>query len=190
MIFSLLKIHTQHSKKPSPLPAGAFCFPKQGNGKGSARCAEGRCSAWRCCQVRGIFSHVREYPPLNPPREREGSCPSTPHIGRSALEELRGLRIAQPLAALLPYGCGIPLAGNRVLCTWLRHESSAIRCRYQPRPTPWGASDGSTAADCLWGRHCCARRGWDCCFSISTVFFSVNGPQLMEIRAGQLRDLA
>ena len=26
MIFSLLKIHTQHSKKPSPLPAGAFCF--------------------------------------------------------------------------------------------------------------------------------------------------------------------
>ena len=170
MIFSLLKIHTQHSKKPSPIPAGAFCFPKQGNGEGSARCAEGRCSAWRCCQVRGIFSHVREYP-LGPPREREGSCPSTPHIGRSALEELRGLR-------------------NRVRCTWLRHESSAIRCRYQPRPTPWGASDGSTAADCLRGRLCCARRGWDCCFSISIVFFSVNGLQLMEIRAGQLRDLA
>ena len=30
--------------------------------------------------------------------------------------------VAQPLAALLPYGCGIPLAGNQVRCTWLRHE--------------------------------------------------------------------
>jgi len=66
----------------------------------------------------------------------------------------------------------------------------SFRHHSQPRPTPWGASDGSTAADCLRGRLCCARRGWDCCFSISTVFFSVNGLQLMEIRTGQLRDLA
>ena len=171
MIFSLLKIHTQHSKKPSPIPAGAFCFPKQGNGEDSARCAEGRCSAWRCTDKGGYSLSRKRVSPLNPERKDEGSCPSTPHIGRSALEELRGLR-------------------NRVRCTWLRHESSAIRCRYQPRPTPWGASDDSTAADCLRGRHCRARRGWDCCFSISTVFFSVNGPQLMEIRTGQLRDLA
>ena len=30
----------------------------------------------------------------------------TPHIGSFYLEELHALRIAQPLAALLPYGCG------------------------------------------------------------------------------------
>ena len=71
---------------------------------------------------RGPFSHVREWPPLDPPRERKGPCPLTPHIGSFYLEELHALRIAQPLAALLPYGCGIPLAGNRVRCTWLRHE--------------------------------------------------------------------
>ena len=29
-------------------------------------------------------------------------------------------------------------------------------------------------------RHCCARRGWDRCFSISTAFFSVSCPQLLE----------
>ena len=35
-----------------------------------------------------------------------------------------------------------------VRCTWLRHGSSVSRYRQQPRPTPWGASDGSPAADC------------------------------------------
>ena len=110
--------------------------------------------------------------PLNPREKGRGVLPLDPaYIDSLLLEELQ----------CLP---------NQVRCTWLRHESSAICCRYQPRPTPWGASDGSTAADCLRGRHCCARRRWDCCFPISTVFFSVNGPQLMEIRAGQLRDLA
>ena len=52
---------------------------------------------------RGPFSHVREWPPLDPPRERKGPCPLTPHIGSQALEELRSLRIA-------------------LRCTWLRHE--------------------------------------------------------------------
>ena len=37
----------------------------------------------------------------------------------------------------------------QVRCTWLRHESSANRNCSQPRPTPWGASDGGSAADCL-----------------------------------------
>ena len=41
---------------------------------------------------RGPFSHVREWPPLNPPREREGPSPSTPHIGSLDLEELHALR--------------------------------------------------------------------------------------------------
>ena len=52
---------------------------------------------------RGPFSHVREWPPLDPPRERKGPCPLTPHIGSFYLEELHALR-------------------NRVRCTWLRHE--------------------------------------------------------------------
>ena len=52
--------------------------------------------------------------------------PSTPDIAGLELEELHALRIAQPLAALLPYGCGIPLAGNQVRCTWLRHESLRV----------------------------------------------------------------
>ena len=71
---------------------------------------------------RGPFSHVREWPPLTPKRTR-GELPSPPDIAGLRLEELHALRIAQPLAALLPYGCGIPLAGNQVRCTWLRHES-------------------------------------------------------------------
>ena len=46
-----------------------------------------------------------------------------------------------------------------VRCTWLRHGSSASRYRQQPRPTPWGASDGGSAADCgAYRRHCFARR--------------------------------
>ena len=40
---------------------------------------------------------------------------------------------------------------------------SAIRCRYQPRPTPWGASDGSTAADCLRERDALAGPGRGSC---------------------------
>ena len=44
------------------------------------------------CESRGPFSHVREWPPLNPPRERKGPCPLTPHIGSLDLEELHALR--------------------------------------------------------------------------------------------------
>ena len=175
VIFSLLKIHTQHSKKPSPLPAGAFCFLffffAQVQRKLRHWC-RGESSAWRCTDKGGYSLSRKRVSPLNPREKGRGVLPLDPaYIDSLLLEELQ----------CLP---------NQVRCTWLRHESSAICCRYQPRPTPWGASDGSTAADCLRGRHCCARRRWDCCFSISTVFFSVNGPQLMEIRAGQLRDLA
>ena len=59
----------------------------------------------------------------------------TPDIAGLELEELHALRIAQPLAALLPYGCGIPLAGNQVRCTWLRHEPLRIVTVLQPRLT-------------------------------------------------------
>nr|DAZ22920.1 MAG TPA: hypothetical protein [Caudoviricetes sp.] len=50
---------------------------------------------------------MREWPPLDPPRERKGPCPLTPHIGSFYLEELHALR-------------------NQVRCTWLRHEPLRI----------------------------------------------------------------
>ena len=55
-------------------------------------------------KVRGIFSHVREYPPCTPKR-MQGVLPLDPaYIGSLWLEELHVLR-------------------NRARCTWLRHES-------------------------------------------------------------------
>ena len=76
--------------------------------------------------VKGGILFSKRIPPLYPPEKDEGRTPSTPDIAGLQLEELRSLRIAQPLAALLPYGCGIPLAGNQVRCTWLRHESLRV----------------------------------------------------------------
>ena len=56
-----------------------------------------RAGGWRAAPValhgkRGPFSHVREWPPLDPPRERKGPCPLTPHIGSLNLEGLHALR--------------------------------------------------------------------------------------------------
>ena len=118
-----------------------FPCAAQGNGKG------------------GLFSFLgKRIAPLTPPRERKGPCPLTPHIGSLDLEELLSLRIAQPLAALLPYGCGIPLAGNRVRCTWLRHESLRVvtnRNRAFYREARVTFAWRRTACGM---RHCCARR--------------------------------
>ena len=69
------------------------------------------------------YSLSEENIPFESPRRKVRGDPLVPRIAGLRLEELLGLRIAQPLAALLPYGCGIPLAGNRVRRTWLRHES-------------------------------------------------------------------
>lgn len=57
------------------------------------------------------YSLSKENAPFGTPRERRGVFPSTPDIAGLELEGLHTLRIAQPLAALLPYGCGVPLAG-------------------------------------------------------------------------------
>ena len=38
------------------------------------------------CGQRGPFSHVREWPPLDPPREREGSPPRPPTLAVSILK--------------------------------------------------------------------------------------------------------
>ena len=75
-----------------------------------------------------ILFHEREYPPLNPPRERFRLAVSglnnlyafgmqLPARGVAALgvairfDFLLSSAVAQPLAALTPYGCGTPLAG-------------------------------------------------------------------------------
>ena len=62
------------------------------------------------------YSLLEENTPFVSPREGRGADPSTPDIAGLQLEELHTLR-------------------NRVRCTWLRHGSSASRCRYQPRLT-------------------------------------------------------
>ena len=146
------------------VPKGALAYPRD------ARNREG--SATGAARRRGILSFSKESIPLKPPRERTRGLAPRPRLHWQSVAR----RAARPAESGAVY-----VASPRIPS--FRHHS-------QPRPTPWGASDGSTAADCLRGRLCCARRGWDCCFSISTVFFSVNGPQLMEIRTGQLRDLA
>ena len=66
-------------------------------------------------QVRGIFSHLREYPPWTPKRTR-GECPSTPDIAGLQLEELRALRSVGAVYVASP-------------------QVSANRYRYQPRLT-------------------------------------------------------
>ena len=99
--------------------------------------------------------------PLNPRETGRGAFPLDPRcIGSFRLEELRGLR-------------------NLVRCTWLRHGSLRFvttRNRALLREARVTMAQRQTAC---W-RHCCARRGWDRCFSISTAFFSVSCPQLLE----------
>ena len=48
---------------------------------------------------------------------------------------------------------GLHALRNWVQCTWLRHGLLRLRYHAQPRPTPWGASDGSPAADCAQALH-------------------------------------
>ena len=108
-----------------------FLFPPFVGGMGvAARCAAWSVQLFALLPDKGGILFPKRIPPLNPPEKGKGSCPLTPHIGSLNLEELRSLR-------------------NQVRCTWLRHESSACRFMLQPRPTSWGASDGSLAADCL-----------------------------------------
>ena len=52
---------------------------------------EGWQRRWRCYEIRGIFSRVREYPPWTPKRTR-GEDPSPPNIAGLGLEELHALR--------------------------------------------------------------------------------------------------
>ena len=93
--------------------------------KGAARRAAIK-SPQRGDAGKGAILSRERMAPFRSPKRTQGEGPSTPDIAGLGLEELHALRIAQPLAALLPYGCGIPLAGNQVRCTWLRHESLRV----------------------------------------------------------------
>ena len=54
---------------------------------------------------RGPFSHVREWPPLDPPRERKGLCPLTPPLQASSSKscEACGIRCGVHGFAMNPY---------------------------------------------------------------------------------------
>ncbi len=64
----------------------------------------------------GPFSHVREWPPLNPQENARGGPPRPPTLAVCSLKSCTRCAMW-------------------VRCTWLRHESSAIRYRLQPRLT-------------------------------------------------------
>ena len=95
---------------------------------------------WGCIK-RGILSFSKESIPLRPPRERTRGLAPRPRLHWQSVAR----RAARPAESGAVY-----VASPRIPS--FRHHS-------QPRPTPWGASDGSWAADCVRTRHCCARRG-------------------------------
>ena len=174
MIFSLLKIHTQHSKKPSPIPAGAFCFLFslfRTSAKEAAALVPRGEQRLALHGSRGILSFSKESIPLKPPRERtRGLAPRPRTLADRHLKSCAACGI----------GCGVRGFATNLLLFVADINRALLR----------GARVTVVRRRTACGRHCFARRRWDCCFSISTVFFSVNGPQLMEIRAGQLQDLA
>ena len=89
---------------------------------------QGRKCRLRAAGAKGIFSFAKENGPFGTPRERlclavsglnyfDASGMQLPARGEAALALrydlplLLSSAVAQPLAALLPYGCGTPLAG-------------------------------------------------------------------------------
>ena len=79
--------------------------------------------------IKGGVLFPKRIPPLEPPEKGEGRPPRPPTLRALGLKDCTR--------------CAV-----EVQCTWLRHGSSASRYRQQPRPTPWGACDGGSAADC------------------------------------------
>ena len=132
--FLLLKIHTQHSKKLLASRRGLlflFLFFAQAQGSCGTGAGCGESSAWRCTDKGGYSLLEREYP-LNPREKGRGFLPSTLTLAVCGSKSCAACGI----------GCGVRgFATNPFI-------SSPFP---QPRPTPWGASDGSTAADCLRG---------------------------------------
>ena len=95
--------------------------------------------ARRRVRQRGPFSHVREWPPLDPPRERKGLCPLTPPLQASSSKSCAacGIRCGVHGFAMSP--CESPPIAAAPYCrearvTFPRRQTA---CRM---------------------RHCCARR--------------------------------
>ena len=88
-----------------------------------------------------------------PWQSREGTCsPYRPPSKRHAPIASVAALTAQPLAALPPYGCGVPLAGCERLAGWqsLRHafcgaRLSDLSLRGGRRPT-WQSREGSCSS--------------------------------------------
>ena len=108
----------------------------------SAQSAEGKCGV-RAAAPRGPFSHVREWPPLNPPREREGRAPRPPTLAVCSLNDCTRCAI----------GCGVhgfamnPCESLPVATAPYYREA---RVTFAWRQTAYGM------------RHCCARRIVEC----------------------------
>ena len=116
-----------------------------------------------------ILFRKREYPPFDPPRERFSHCKRaarraamladcTAHsVALPRLKLLYDLplllssAVAQPLAALLPYGCGTPLAGAALPILW-KHSLISVYFGFV------------RSCCCLPRRHCCVRRVQVCFF--------------------------
>ena len=118
---------------------------------------DGVCSALRCmdsaalsatARQRGILSFRREYPPLDPPRERRGDFPLDPAHWQSLAR-----RAAQPAE----WGCLLGFAAIR-LGLLLLPAAALESCRKFQQSPP--TTDFFSPATACRGRHCFARRRW------------------------------
>ena len=142
MIFSLLKIHTQHSKKPPPKGGGIlfpFFFPTNRLGGIAARHA--------AASQRG-YSLSEENTPFETPRERRGASPLDPRIGSRAIEELRSLRNQVPAKCCCKTIWSTPTARCRSAC------DSAVLCNFRLLRMLSALQVPARA------RHCCARHAF------------------------------
>ena len=95
------------------------------------------------CGQRGPFSHVREWPPLDPPREREGSPPQPPTLAVSILKSCTRCAIR----------CGVHGFAMNLLRVVTCCSSALLREARVTLPRRQTA--------CRM-RHCCARRIEEC----------------------------
>ena len=82
--------------------------------------------------IRGIFSHVREYPPWTPKRT-QGALPLDPAIASEQLEELQCLPIALPIARRCRVSTATRSASAPTTrCCAAVGGSDALRMRHTP----------------------------------------------------------
>ena len=82
--------------------------------------------------IRGIFSHVREYPPWTPKRT-QGALPLDPAIASEQLEKLQCLPIALPIARRCRVSTATRSASAPIIrCCAAVGGSAALRMRHTP----------------------------------------------------------